>query len=180
MVGARASTRCDLDAFNRGDHVGALAEQARGRSDLQVLYPSDATPGRPGIAAAPGIFLRLGLAAGSRAPPPQAVRRHLRTLADHAAIQLNDTHPAIAVAELMRLLVDRTSRRGTRPGTSRRRTFSYTNHTLLPEALETWPVPLMERVLPRHMQIIYLINARISTTRGDKRPSSRHRVATSR
>ena len=83
----------------------------------------------------------------------------IRTLADKAAIQLNDTHPAIAVAELMRILIDmHGARPGRRRGAITTGTISYTNHTLLPEALESWPVPLIERLLPRHMQIIYQIN----------------------
>ena len=93
------------------------------------------------------------------------VRRHVkqwgdvRTLGKHAAVQLNDTHPAIGIAELMRILVDLNKLEWGEAWSITQETFSYTNHTLLPEALETWPVPLMERVLPRHMQIIYLINA---------------------
>ena len=93
------------------------------------------------------------------------LRRHLqqypdlRNLADKVAIQLNDTHPAIAVAELMRLLVDVHGIDWDKAWTSTKGTFGYTNHTLLPEALESWPVPLFERLLPRHMQIVYAINA---------------------
>ena len=93
------------------------------------------------------------------------MRRHLKSFSDirllpeKASIQLNDTHPAIAVAELMRLLVDVQGLPWAQAWDITTRTFSYTNHTLLPEALESWPVPLMERLLPRHMQIIYLINA---------------------
>ena len=94
------------------------------------------------------------------------VSRHLRiygdirSLPDKAAIQLNDTHPSIAVAELMRMLVDVRGLEWDEAWDITVRTLSYTNHTLLPEALESWPVPLFERMLPRHMQIIYAINAR--------------------
>ena len=104
VVGQARSTRSRLDAFNRGDHVGALAERDRAESISRVLYPERRDAGRPGAAPAAGVFLHLRLAAGHRAPPHAAASATSRTLPDKVAIQLNDTHPAIAVAELMRLL----------------------------------------------------------------------------
>ena len=147
-----------LDAFNTGDHVGALAEQVRAEAISKVLYPSDATPAGQELRLRQEYFF-------SSASLQDLVRRHLQTfgridsLAEKTAIQLNDTHPAIAVAELMRILVDLHGLAWDAAWRMTQATFGYTNHTLLPEALETWPVPLMERLLPRHMQIIFLINA---------------------
>ncbi|MEJ1157485.1 glycogen/starch/alpha-glucan phosphorylase [Prosthecomicrobium sp. N25] len=155
---ARAPDPLRLDAFNRGDHVGALAAQVKAEAISKILYPSDATP--------EGLELRLRQEYFFVSASLQdLINRHLRqhdamgSLADMAAIQLNDTHPAIGIAEMMRLLVDVHHLEWEEAWGITSRTFSYTNHTLLPEALETWPVPLMERLLPRHMQIIYLINA---------------------
>ena len=154
---ARAPDPLRLDAFNRGDHVGALADRSRANAISQVLYPSDETPAGQELRLRQEFFF-------SSASLQDLLRRHVRqygdprTLADHAAIQLNDTHPAIAVPELMRLLVDEHGVEWEEAWKITVATFSYTNHTLLPEALETWPVPLLERVLPRHMQIIYLLN----------------------
>ncbi|MBV9538361.1 MAG: glycogen/starch/alpha-glucan phosphorylase [Acidisphaera sp.] len=154
---ARAPTPLQLDAFNRGDHVGALQTRARANAISQVLYPSDETPAGQELRLRQEFFF-------CSASLQDLVRRHVqqhgdvRTLSEKAAIQLNDTHPAIAIAELMRILVDLNDVRWNEAWEITRATFSYTNHTLLPEALESWPVPLMERVLPRHMQIIYLIN----------------------
>jgi glycogen phosphorylase len=146
-----------LDTFNRGDHVGALAGRARANAISQVLYPSDDTTSGQELRLRQEYFFT---SASLQDLIARHVRQHgdVRTLADKAAIQLNDTHPAIAVAELMRLLVDghrvpwQEAWRITTDATS------YTNHTLLPEALESWPVPLIERLLPRHMQIIHQIN----------------------
>lgn len=149
-----------LDAFNAGDHFGALAEQVRADSLVRVLYPADSN--------AAGQELRLRQEYFFTAASVQdIVRRHMQyegdihTLPDKAAIQLNDTHPSVAVAELMRLLIDTHQLEFEEAWGICRRTISYTNHTLLPEALETWPLPLFERLLPRHMQIIYAINSRI-------------------
>jgi len=155
---ARSSDPLRLEAFNRGDHVGALAERMRAESISKLLYPSDETP------AGQELRLRQEYFFTSAALQDMA-RRHLRvygdlrSLPDRAAVQLNDTHPAIAVAELMRILVDLHDIPWEEAWAVTRGTIAYTNHTLLPEALESWPVPLMERLLPRHMQIIYLINA---------------------
>jgi starch phosphorylase len=155
---ARANHPLSLDQFNRGDHVGALADRVRLESVSRVLYPSDETPAGQELRLRQEYFF-------ASASLQDLVRRHraqhvdLETLAEHTAIQLNDTHPAIAIAELMRLLVDTEGLSWANAWEITKSTFNYTNHTLLPEALESWPVSLMERLLPRHMQIIYLINA---------------------
>lgn len=156
---ARAPDPLRLEAFNRGDHIGALASQARAAAITQVLYPSDETPAGEELRLRQEYFF-------CSAALQDIVRRHMRQhdgdirrLHEHVAIQLNDTHPAIAIPELMRILVDDLGVRWEEAWDITVKTFSYTNHTLLPEALEHWPVPLMERLLPRHMQIIYLINA---------------------
>ena len=154
---ARASNPLRLEEFNRGDHVGALADRVRSEAISRVLYPSDETPA--------GLELRLRQEFFFVSASLQdMIRRHrshyddLGNFADKVAIQLNDTHPAIGIAELMRLLVDVHGLDWDRAWRITSTSFCYTNHTLLPEALEMWPVPLMERLLPRHMQIIYLIN----------------------
>ena len=149
-----------LDAFNAGDHFGALADEVRADALVRVLYPADSSPAGQELRLRQEYFF-------SSASIQDIVRRHVqyetdvRTLPDHAAIQLNDTHPSVAVAELVRLLVDDHGLEFDEAWDVTRRTISYTNHTLLPEALETWPLPLFERLLPRHMQIIYAINSRV-------------------
>jgi starch phosphorylase len=155
---ARAVDPLRLDVFNAGDHVAALTEQARAETISKILYPSDETPAGQELRLRQEYFF-------VSASLQDLVLRHvhvygdIRSLPDKAAIQLNDTHPSIAVAELMRILVDVRGLEWEEAWDITVRTLSYTNHTLLPEALETWPVPLFERVLPRHMQIVYLINA---------------------
>ncbi|MEA2789760.1 MAG: glycogen phosphorylase, partial [Acetobacteraceae bacterium] len=155
---ARSADPLRLEAFNHGDHAGALAEQVKAESISKVLYPSDATPAGQELRLRQEYFF-------VSASLQDLVRRHVKAfghignLAEKTSIQLNDTHPAIGVAELMRILLDEHQISWEDAWRMTRATFSYTNHTLLPEALEVWPVPLMERLLPRHMQIIYLINA---------------------
>jgi starch phosphorylase len=147
-----------LDAFNAGDHIGALAEEVRAERLVRVLYPADSTPAGQELRLRQEYFF-------SSASIQDIVRRHLqyfgdiRTLPEKAAIQLNDTHPALAITELMRILIDHHQVGFAEAWNITRATVGYTNHTLLPEALESWPLPLFERLLPRHMQLIYAINA---------------------
>jgi glycogen phosphorylase len=154
---ARAVTPIQLAAFNRGDYVGATAMRAQSEAISRFLYPNDSTPEGQELRLRQEYFF-------TSASLQDLVRRHLDefatldNLADQASVQLNDTHPAIAVAELMRILVDDHDFAWEQAWTITRSTLSYTNHTLLPEALESWPVDLFGRLLPRHLQIIYLIN----------------------
>lgn len=154
---ARSPGPLRLDTFNRGDHLGALAARARAESISEVLYPSDESQAGQELRLRQEYFF-------VSASLQDLLRRQLSDdrlegLPDRVAIQLNDTHPAIAVAELMRLLVDEHGVPWEEAWRITTGVLSYTNHTLLPEALESWAVPLMEQLLPRHMQIIYLINA---------------------
>jgi starch phosphorylase len=155
---ARAIEGLHLEQFNRGDHVGALRDRVRTEALSRVLYPGDDSE------AGQELRLRQEYFFGS-ASLQDLIARHLHQFGDltslpnHAAVQLNDTHPAIAIAEMMRILLDLHGIDWAEAWRITVATFSYTNHTLLPEALETWPVPLLERLLPRHMQIIYMLNA---------------------
>jgi starch phosphorylase len=157
LWGARAPDPIQLSAFNEGDHIGAMAARIKAEAITRILYPNDHTP--------QGLELRLRqeyffTAASLR----DIIRRHMeqigdiRLLADYVAIQLNDTHPAIAVAELMRVLIDEHDLNWNEAWDITRATISFTNHTLMPEALEKWSLSLFGHVLPRHLQIIYLIN----------------------
>ncbi|WP_165321681.1 glycogen/starch/alpha-glucan phosphorylase [Rhizorhabdus phycosphaerae] len=149
-----------LDAFNAGDHIGALRESNKAEALTRVLYPADSHQAGQELRLRQEYFF-------SSASLQDIVRRHIqyfgdiRTLPDKAAIQLNDTHPAVSVAELMRILIDLHNLDFDEAWDITRRTFGYTNHTLLPEALESWPIHLFEQLLPRHMQLVYAINAKL-------------------
>jgi starch phosphorylase len=156
---ARAVDPMNIEVFNSGDHLGAMSEMARAEAISKFLYPSDETPaGRELRLRQEYFFVSASL--------QDIIHDHLegdgdlRTLDAHAAVQLNDTHPGLVVPELMRLLVDVHGLGWDEAWTITSRTVSYTNHTLLPEALETWPVELFERLLPRHLDIVYRINER--------------------
>ena len=156
---SRAAEDFRLDIFNQGDYVRAVQERNWAETITRVLYPSENTHAGKELRLLQEYFL---VACSVR----DATRRHLKRHKDLAnfavrnAMQLNDTHPALAVAELMRLLVDEHDLPWEAAWEITVPTFGYTNHTLLPEALERWPVPLFERVLPRHLSIIYEINRR--------------------
>ena len=154
---ARASDPLHLEDFNRGDHVGALAERVRQEAISRVLYPSDDTPAGNELRLRQEYFF-ASASLQDLFRRHKAQHGHFNSLADHVAIQLNDTHPAIVIPEMMRLLVDVHAMPWKSAWDITTSVVNYTNHTLLPEALETWTVALLERLLPRHMQIIYLIN----------------------
>ena len=158
---SRATEEFDLAAFNSGGYVEAVREKAMGETISKVLYPNDKTENGKELRLVQQYFF---VACSMR----DLIRRHLRgegntwdNFAAKVAIQLNDTHPAVAVAELMRILLDEHNLTWERGWEIVTLTFGYTNHTLLPEALELWGVPLFERVLPRHTQIIFEINRRL-------------------
>lgn len=155
---ARAEEDLQLDRFNAGDHIGAVVDVVKAESISRVLYPADSTEAGQELRLRQEYFF---VSASLQDLLDRHLRHHhdLRSLPEQVAIQLNDTHPAIAVAELMRQLVDVHQLAWPDAWALSVATLSYTNHTLLPEALESWSVALMERLLPRHMQIIYLINA---------------------
>jgi starch phosphorylase len=156
---ARASQELDLADFNAGDYLAAVEDKNSSESISKVLYPNDLTVmGKELRLKQQYFFVACSIA--------DIVRRYLKThegfaqFPEKVAIQLNDTHPAIAIAELMRVLVDEQDLEFEEAWEICRATFGYTNHTLLPEALERWTVDLFGRVLPRHLEIIYDINHR--------------------
>jgi starch phosphorylase len=153
----RAITPFHIDAFNAGDYAAAVHEQVAAKNLSRVLYPDDSTPQGKELRLKQQYFF---VSASLQDILATHLRegRSLASLPDSVAIQLNDTHPAVAIPELMRLLIDEHGVSWSDGWQITTSVFSYTNHTLLPEALETWPVAMFERLLPRHLQIIYLIN----------------------
>ena len=156
---AKATREFDVQRFSAGDYFEAVRGKNASENLTRVLYPSDQT--------AAGRELRLKQEYFFVSATLQdALRRHLGEraslddFADHAVLQLNDTHPAVAVAELMRLLIDEHGRGWDAAWAITTRSFAYTNHTILSEALEQWPVDLFGRLLPRHLQIVFEINRR--------------------
>ena len=156
---AEAPESFDFSVFNRGDYWGAVNQKVTSENITKVLYPNDEqVKGKELRLEQQYFFVACSLQDMLRITRVQKIppeRFH-----EKFAVQLNDTHPSIAVAELMRLLVDDMALDWDRAWSITRKTFAYTNHTLLPEALERWPLDLFGRMLPRHLEIIYEINAR--------------------
>ena len=175
LYSAKASHEFDIQIFNDGDYFKAVEQKMASETISKVLYPSDAVASGQELRLLQEYFL---VACAIR----DAIRRYRRRhdsfdqLPSKVAIQLNDTHPALAVAELMRILVDENDLPWERAWELSCATFGYTNHTLLPEALERWPVALLDHVLPRHLQIIYEINRRFLDEVAARYPSDLGRL----
>jgi starch phosphorylase len=173
---AQSSREFNLSIFNRGDYAGAMYDKIMGENISKVLYPNDQPEQGKELRLKQQYFLVA-------ATFQDIVRRHkkhhgtLAGLPDYVAVQLNDTHPAIAVAELMRILLDEELMSWEEAWETCRRTFAYTNHTVLPEALETWPVNLIGNLLPRHLEIIYEINRRFLEDVAARYPGDGERLA---
>ncbi|MFN0246915.1 MAG: glycogen/starch/alpha-glucan phosphorylase [Kofleriaceae bacterium] len=171
---AVADEEFDLDAFQIGEYWRAVDQKIRSENLTKVLYPNDSSPAGKQLRLEQHYFfvscalqdcIRLLLQ-----------RAHIGEFADKFAIQLNDTHPALAVPELMRLLIDVHRLGWDEAWDQVQRSFSYTNHTLMPEALETWPLPLLQRLLPRHVEIIFELNTRFLDVVRAKFPGDDARV----
>jgi starch phosphorylase len=173
---AEAGESFDLQSFNQGDYYGAVDQKVAAENISKVLYPNDEP--------AAGKELRLKQQYFFVSCSLQDMLRlhaqysdNLETFAEKFAVQLNDTHPALAVVELMRLLMDERNMEWVPAWEVTRRTFAYTNHTLLPEALETWPVELFGHLLPRHLEIVYEINRRFLDEVRVRHPRDHERIA---
>jgi starch phosphorylase len=172
---AEAVNSFDFESFNVGDYYGAVAEKVASETISKVLYPNDsALQGKELRLEQQYFFVSCAL--------QDMLRIHRQTVANLSrfpekyAVQLNDTHPALAVAELMRLLVDEHGMEWEPAWAVTRQTFGYTNHTLLPEALEKWSVGLFGSVLPRHLEIVYEINRRFLDEVRSRHPDDDDRV----
>ena len=154
---AKSTREFDLKYFNAGNYIEAVRDKAESETLSKVLYPSDLTDRGKELRFKQEYFF---VAASIQDILARFRKAHTdwEMLPDKVAVQLNDTHPAMVVAELMRVLVDEYQLDWSRAWRLTRKTCAYTNHTLLPEALETWPVDMFSRVLPRHLEIIYQIN----------------------
>ncbi|MCL4207315.1 MAG: glycogen/starch/alpha-glucan phosphorylase [Pirellulaceae bacterium] len=173
---ARATEEFDLQLFDVGDYVRAVARKVESENISKVLYPNDET--------IQGKYLRLQQQYFFVACSLWDIIRRFRlrnddwdTFPDQVAIQLNDTHPVVAIPELMRILIDEHQLAWDRAWDIARRTFSYTCHTLLPEALERWPVDLFGSLLPRHLEIVFEINRRFLDEVRRRFPGDEARVA---
>ena len=159
LYSARSSEKFDMDIFNEGDYITAVEQKIQTETVSKVLYPSDTADAGKELRLVQEYFF-VACAVRDITNNFLEEESDLRRLPEKIAIQLNDTHPALTVAELMRLLLDEHDLTWDDAWTATTATLAYTNHTLLPEALEKWPVSLLEKVLPRHLELIFEINRR--------------------
>jgi len=176
LFSARSSDEFDMQIFNEGDYLKAVKQKVSSETISKVLYPSDSKETGKELRLVQEYFL---VACSIK----DIIRRYLKnhdsfdSFSDKVAIQLNDTHPALTIAELMRTLIDEKSLSWEKAWDITQATIGYTNHTLMPEALEKWPVSLMEHVLPRHLQIIYEINKRFLSDVSVRFPNDSKRLS---
>jgi len=173
---AAAPDYFDFKQFSSGDFVGALAETLTAETITRVLYPDDSTSEGKGLRFLQEYFL-VACTLADALRRFRAAGNDWPALPDKVAMQLNDTHPTLAVAELMRILLDDAGLGWDKAWDLTTRTLAYTNHTLLPEALEKWPLPWFEKLLPRQLEIIYEINRRFLDEVRAKFPGDGGRVA---
>src|SRR6188768_3468865 len=166
----------DFQQFSGGDFVGALAETLTAETLTRVLYPDDSTTEGQGLRFLQQYFL-VACTLADAVRRFRAAGNHWQALPDRVAMQLNDTHPTLAVPELMRILLDEAALGWDEAWDLTQRTLAYTNHTLLPEALEKWPLPWFETMLPRQLEIIYEINRRFLDGVRAKYPGDEARLA---
>ncbi|MBF0119520.1 MAG: glycogen/starch/alpha-glucan phosphorylase [Desulfobacterales bacterium] len=175
LFSARSSNDFNIKIFNQGDYIKAVQQKIESEAISKVLYPSDSVIEGKRLRLMQEYFL---VACSIRDITNRYFSRHqnLDKFEDKIAIQMNDTHPALSVVELMRLFIDEHNISWDRAWEITQKTISYTNHTLLPEALEKWSVRLMQEVLPRHLQIIYEINNRFLNDIKIKYPNDDERL----
>jgi len=173
---ARATDEFDLEDFNKGSYVDAVASKMQAENLTKVLYPNDNTMAGKELRLKQQYFF-VCCSLNDILRRFRANNSDWKTLPDKAFIHLNETHPALVIPELMRVLIDDEGLSWDEAWDITRRATGYTNHTILPEALEKWPVPMMERLLPRHLQIIYEINRRFLTEMTARFPADPERIA---
>ncbi len=173
---AAAPDYFDFKVFSHGDFVGAVAEMLAARSLTRVLYPDDSTSAGQALRFVQEFFL-VACSLADLVRRFRSTNTDWNQLPDKAAIQLNDTHPTMAVPELMRILLDEAHLGWDQAWDITQRVFAYTNHTLLPEALEKWPVAWFEALLPRQLEIIYEINRRLLEAVRERFPGEEARIA---
>lgn len=176
LYSARSSNEFDVKIFNSGDYMKAVEQKMTSETISKILYPSDTVEQGKELRVIQEYFL---VSCAVRDIVRKFLRKHdgFGNFASKVAIQLNDTHPALAIAELMRILVDENDIAWDRAWAITESTFGFTNHTLLPEAMEKWPISLFERVIPRHLEIIYDINDRFLKKIKSRWPEDPNRIS---